>query len=59
MVNLASGTNTLLNGTLPTGGNVDEQFQIHPSGTSVIYIADQDLLNKHELYRVNVPSLTH
>ena len=43
-----------LNGPIHSGGDVYNSFRFTPDSGSVVYVADQDIDNKHELYMVSV-----
>ena len=54
---LAGGTATRLNGALPVGGNV-QSAQISPDSGRALYLADQDVAGKVELFAVLLSQLT-
>jgi len=39
-----------LNGALVAGGGVSLRFFLHPDGLQVLYVADQEVDNRHDLY---------
>ncbi len=45
-----SASPTKLNGTLPSGGGVNDSFQISPDSSRVVYTADQDTNEVYEIY---------
>src|SRR5690349_17864013 len=47
-----SGGAIKLNGNLPEGGNVSEQYQVSANGSHVVYIADAGTNDIDELYSV-------
>src|SRR5687767_14794970 len=51
----AAGGSVKLSAPLVVGGNVYD-FALSPDGKSVIYIADQDIDTRYELYSVSVAS---
>ncbi len=56
-VSLASpGVSVKLNPTLVDGGNVRSNFRYSTDSSFIIYIADQDIFNIDELYRVSINS---
>ncbi len=53
-VPLAGGVSTPLNNPIVKDGRIWD-FAISPDGSHVVYIADQETLNKRELYSVELP----
>ncbi len=45
---------TKLNGSIVDGGNVSFNFRITPDSRTVVYLADQDIENVEEIYRVPI-----
>lgn len=51
----AAGTQTLVNGALVGGGNVDgDDYVVTPDSQHVVYLADQDTDDVYELYRAPI-----
>jgi Tol biopolymer transport system component/N-acetylneuraminic acid mutarotase len=53
-VPVTGGTVVKLNGTLPSGSNVHDDFAISPDGARVVYRADQESVFKDEVYSVPI-----
>ena len=51
-VPLGGGVVAKLNGTLVSGGQVEDVFLISPNSQRVVYVADQDTGGVNELYSV-------
>src|SRR5690606_18884678 len=50
----APGVATRVNSTLVPGGDVDDDYAFSPDGTTIVYMADQDVVDVRELYAVQV-----
>src|SRR5690606_3617009 len=50
----APGVAIKVNSTIVPGGDVDDDYAFSPDGTTIAYMADQDVVDVRELYAVEV-----